>query len=163
MPAQRFAPRARARSTRIWRIERAARPDEMPVIGPCAPLPASRRYASWTQRGRLQRLARLFSTHACRAASRRSSLVDRHGPPRHGRGPVGCGQSLTGRAPIAEPMANHRANGGRPCVGAKEILVRSLMLSAALCLVPCVVTAQTNPAAQAGRKWRQAQRARDHR
>ncbi len=34
--------------------------------------------------------------------------------------------------------------------------MRSLMMSAALCLVPCVVTAQTNPAAQAGRKWRQA-------
>ena len=34
--------------------------------------------------------------------------------------------------------------------------MRSLAMSAALCLLPCVVTAQTNPAALAGRKWRQA-------
>ena len=34
--------------------------------------------------------------------------------------------------------------------------MRSLVMSAALSLLPCLVTAQTNPAAQAGRRWRQA-------
>ena len=34
--------------------------------------------------------------------------------------------------------------------------MRSLLMLVVLWLLPCVVTAQTNPAAQAGRKWRQA-------
>ena len=34
--------------------------------------------------------------------------------------------------------------------------MRSVVMSAAICLLPCMVTAQTNPAAQAGRRWRLA-------
>lgn len=34
--------------------------------------------------------------------------------------------------------------------------MRSLLTLVVLCVLPCVVTAQTSPAAQAGRKWRQA-------
>ena len=64
IPAHRFwAPRARARSTRIWRIDRAAMPTKWLPVVPGRAGAGKAQIGLVDERRRLQRLARALATH----------------------------------------------------------------------------------------------------